>query len=40
MNLYEINEELKAAIELADQDEELSREDGQYLFDIINGLNI
>ena len=40
MNLYAINEELKAAIELADQDEELSREDGQYLFDIIKGLNI
>lgn len=40
MNLYDINEELKAAIELADQEEELSREDGQWLFKIIEGLNI
>ena len=40
MNLFKINEELQAAIELAEQEEELSREDGQWLFKIIEGLNI
>jgi Siphovirus Gp157 len=40
MNLFKINEDLQAAIELAEQEEELSREDGQWLFKIIEGLNI
>ena len=40
MNLFKINEELQAAIELAEQEEELSREDGQWLYKIIEGLNI
>jgi hypothetical protein len=39
-NLYEINADLQAAIELAEQALELDPEDGKWLFDVISGLNL
>lgn len=39
-NLYEINADLQAAIELAEREQDLAPEDGKWLFDIIAGLNL